>query len=250
MSILKGLRDCIAFLTTIPVGMSGDLEDMARHLYLFPLVGAMIGAIAGLCALIFSQFLPKLVAGMLTFCVILILTGLHHMDGLVDFGDGVMAQGTPEEKIRVMHDTQVGVGGSILALLVIVVTALCISELNPYVVFQALVISEVSAKLAMVTSAALGKSARTAMGDPVVRLTRPKHFGVAFTVSIAMGYLLSPTLPLQIFFSTVIFTGVIAGLVMMALANRHFGGMTGDVFGATNEIGRMASLLLLLGILG
>ncbi|HID90451.1 TPA: hypothetical protein EYP44_00640, partial [Candidatus Bathyarchaeota archaeon] len=47
-----------------------------------------------------------------------------------------------------------------------------------------------------------------------------------------------------------IFVGVLAGMAVVVVANRHFGGMTGDAFGAANEIGRAASLLALLRVIG
>ena len=43
--------------------------------------------------------------------LLLWMTGLHHTDGLLDFGDGVMVHGTAEHKIEVMHDQLTGAGG-------------------------------------------------------------------------------------------------------------------------------------------
>ena len=62
-------------------------------------------------------FLPDIVAGALVFALLLWMTGLHHTDGLLDFGDGVMAHGTPEHKIDVMHDQLTGAGGLSLGIL-------------------------------------------------------------------------------------------------------------------------------------
>ena len=39
----------------------------------------------------------------------------------------------------------------------------------------------------------------------------------------------------------------LAGLLVLNTANRHFGGVSGDVVGASNEIGRLAALLLIGG---
>jgi adenosylcobinamide-GDP ribazoletransferase len=43
--------------------------------------------------------------------------------------------------------------------------------------------------------------------------------------------------------------GVIASLVMVGIAHRHFHGVTGDVLGATNELVRMVSLVVLLAVM-
>lgn len=46
------------------------------------------------------------------------------------------------------------------------------------------------------------------------------------------------------------FVAVIAGLavalVLIGVSNRHFDGVTGDVFGAGNELARLASLIAIL----
>jgi len=47
----------------------------------------------------------------------------------------------------------------------------------------------------------------------------------------------------------VVLAGVITSLVMVAVAHRHFNGVTGDVFGATNEIARMICLIVLLAVI-
>jgi cobalamin synthase len=38
------------------------------------------------------------------------------------------------------------------------------------------------------------------------------------------------------------------GLVMVAVAHKHFNGVTGDVFGATNELTRLACAVVLLAL--
>jgi adenosylcobinamide-GDP ribazoletransferase len=35
---------------------------------------------------------------------------------------------------------------------------------------------------------------------------------------------------------------------MIGVSNRHFGGVTGDVMGATNDLTRMASLITILAV--
>ncbi|MBS7606003.1 adenosylcobinamide-GDP ribazoletransferase, partial [Candidatus Bathyarchaeota archaeon] len=39
---------------------------------------------------------------------------------------------------------------------------------------------------------------------------------------------------------------IIMALLLTKISNRHFGGVTGDVFGAGNEIVRLSSLLTIL----
>jgi len=118
--MLKEIKNLLAFLTIIPVGMDPDcLTDSAKYMYLFPLVGAIIGLLAGLFAWLLLNILASLVVGILTLSFILLLTGLHHTDGLLDFGDGIMYQGPPKKKIEIMHDQRTGAGGLALGLVAI-----------------------------------------------------------------------------------------------------------------------------------
>ena len=49
--MLKEIKNLIAFLTIIPVGMDQNcLTDAAKYMPLFPLVGAFIGLLAGVFA--------------------------------------------------------------------------------------------------------------------------------------------------------------------------------------------------------
>jgi adenosylcobinamide-GDP ribazoletransferase len=110
--MIKKLKNLLSFLTVIPIKMDKDiLSDCAKGMFLFPLIGAFIGLIAGVFGWVAFQFLPNLVAGVLVLGLLLIITGLHHTDGLLDFGDGIMAHGSPERKIEIMHDQLTGAGG-------------------------------------------------------------------------------------------------------------------------------------------
>src|SRR5512137_1230790 len=114
------------------------LSDCARFMFLFPLIGALIGLLAGLFGWVLLYFfLPGLVVGALVLGLLLLLTGLHHTDGLLDFGDGVMAHGSAEHKIEVMHDQLTGAGGLTLGMMTLLISTLAVAQLNVGIVVQA-----------------------------------------------------------------------------------------------------------------
>lgn len=47
----------------------------------------------------------------------------------------------------------------------------------------------------------------------------------------------------------VVVAGLITGLVMVAVAHKHFNGVTGDVFGASNELTRLVCVVVLLAVI-
>jgi len=246
--MLKEIKNLIAFLTIIPVGMDPDfLADAANCMYLFPAVGALIGLLVGLFAWLLLHVLSPLIVGVLTLGFLLLITGLHHTDGLLDFGDGVMYQGSPEKKIEIMHDQQTGTGGLALGLVTMLTTALCIAGLSMNLVVPSLIVSEVSAKLAMMIGAWVGNSAHKGMNTYFVNAMHGRYRNLRLITALTISFGIAVPL-LWIGGFTAVITGLVTALIMVWVSNRHFRGVTGDVMGAMNELARMASLIMILAV--
>jgi adenosylcobinamide-GDP ribazoletransferase len=248
--VLKEIKNLFAFLTIIPVSMDKDmLTDCARFMFVFPLIGAFIGLLAGAFGWVAYQFLPGLVVGALVLGVLLLITGLHHTDGLLDFGDGVMAHGTPERKIEIMHDQLTGAGGLSLGIMTFLVTALAIAELNAGIIIQGIIVIEVSAKLAMVVGAWAGKAVHQGMASTFLDAMHGGKGSARLVAALIIAFAISTPL-LRLAGVITVVAAVLASLVMVGIAHRHFNGVTGDVLGATNELARMVSLIVLLSVIG
>ncbi|MGQ9468541.1 MAG: adenosylcobinamide-GDP ribazoletransferase [Nitrososphaerales archaeon] len=247
MKILRGLKSIIAFLTIIPAGKDNSLEDMANYMPLFPLVGLLIGSFSGIFAWSLLNLVPRLIAGVLTLGFILLITGLHHTDGLLDFGDGIMYQGPPERKIEVMHDKQIGAGGLSFGLIILMTTAFSLSFLSIDKVIQSLILAEISAKLAMVMIAWIGKSTHKGLGSYCVNAMHSNYriprLIIPLAICFGIAMLLMPIIGFIVIIST-----MIVSLIILWVSDRHFKGVTGDVFGAVNEITRMTSLIIILAM--
>ena len=82
------MRRAIAFLT--PLG--GPAVPDARTLSWFPVVGALIGLVVGAAWWGAQEVWPMAVAAAVVLAVDLAVTGLLHLDGLVDSADGLLPQ--------------------------------------------------------------------------------------------------------------------------------------------------------------
>jgi adenosylcobinamide-GDP ribazoletransferase len=247
--MLKEIKNMFSFLTAIPVSMDQEiLTDTAKCMFLFPLMVAFIGLLAGLFGWVTSQFLPSLVVGALVLGLLLLITGLHHTDGLLDFGDGVMAHGSAERKIEVMHDQLTGAGGLSLGIMTFLITALSIAELNKGIIIQGIVVAEVSAKLSMVIGAWAGQATHQGMASPFLEAMHGKKGTARLIAALVISF--GITLPLLWLVGAVaLFASILASLIMVGISHRHFKGITGDVLGATNELTRMVSLITLLAMM-
>jgi adenosylcobinamide-GDP ribazoletransferase len=247
--MFKELRNLLSFLTILPFRMDQDLlSDCARFMFLFPIIGALIGLLAGLFGWVVFSFLPGLVAGALVLGVLLLLTGLHHMDGLLDFGDGVMAHGSAERKIEIMHDQLTGAGGLTLGMMTLLITTLALAQMTAGIIIQSVVIVEVAAKLSMVVGAWAGKAVQQGMASSFLEAMHGSKGSLRLLAALAISFGIALPL-LWVKGAMVVLAAVIASLVMVGVSHRHFRGVTGDVLGATNEVARMVSVVVLVAVI-
>ena len=244
---LLALRNGFGFLSTIPVGISMEgIENLMKHIYLFPVVGAVIGIILALIGLTFSLIFSPIITALFVIISIYYFTGFNHIDGLADFGDGLAAHGTKEKKIAAMRDTAVGTGGfvfCIISILGLFVSIVSIQETDVYLLLPfALIVAETSAKQSMVTVAAFGRRIHEGFGAMTVDNTKRSDLIIGTIFSASVCYAVLGYIGIEAFIIS-----QLAGFLVLNTANRHFGGVSGDIVGAANEIGRLAALLYLGG---
>jgi adenosylcobinamide-GDP ribazoletransferase len=264
----------MAFLTTIPVGVDESFLDIsARFMFLFPVIGVIIGFLAGiysfftnnvlsllfasLNATLFSgsqkvlfDFVAKGLASAMTLAFLLVLIGLQHTDGLVDVGNALgIRKASLKEKVEIAHVWTVTRTGAFLALLVSFFTLLFIFMVKTDVIIQSLIVAETSAKLAMVTTAWQGTSPPPRFYEDKWEKGRnfidsiKKNHGL-YAISLIISLVVSIAL-LGLSGVLAVAAGILVGGFMIIVGKQVFGGVNGDIFGATNEIARMIALLVL-----
>jgi adenosylcobinamide-GDP ribazoletransferase len=270
---VRVFRGLMAFLTAIPFRMDESFLDIAaRFMFLFPIIGAIIGVLVGAYAIFttevlfllfgaintllfsgahetFFVFAAKGLASVMTVAFLLLVIGLQHTDGLVDVGNALgVRKGSLKEKIDIAHVWTVTRTGAFLAIIVSFFTLLLIFIANTDCILPAFIVAEVSAKLAMVTTAWQGTSPpqnledKRGKGRSFIEFMN-KNYGL-YAVSLAISLAISVPL-FGIMGIVSVGSGILVGAFMIVLGKRVFGGVNGDVFGATNEIARMFALLVL-----
>jgi len=239
---LKGLifaiKSGFGWLSTIPVGISMEgVEALMRHVYVFPLVGAALGAILGAVGYAAGFALPANLTAVLIIIATYKLCGINHIDGLADFGDGVIAHGSREKKIAAMKDVSLGTGGAVFISVIILTAYAVLSDMPGRLLPLALLAAEISAKQAMIAFAAFSSSLQKGFGQIMIERTGGRQFLIGLTIS---ALLCSAALgPLGL---AALAASQVAALVLIMVARNNFGGATGDGIGAANEVGRMAAL--------
>lgn len=235
--VLTAARGAVGFLTRLPLGRS---ERAWRALGEAPAVmvpaGYLIGAVAGLAVVL----VPGAVAGLAYPAVLVGLTGIAHADGLADVGDAAVVHGSPAERLDVMRDTVTGVGGTValgLDLLGLALAGLALADAPVRIAVGVVVAAEVGAKLAMVGLAVLGGPARSGMGAQLAGAAPLQLVAGALLAAPAVVVAwpaLAPAVALP--------AALVGGGLVAAWARAQLAGITGDVFGATNEVARVVAL--------
>ncbi len=239
------MKDLLSFFTIFPVRRA-SLEEAARETRLLPLVGLVTG-LPGAVLLLAALVVPPGVAATLALGTVLLAAGLHHADGVLDVGDAIMAHGSSDRRREVLEDTRVGIGGLGALFLVYAPTvgalaALCAT--SPGRAALALFAGEVAARSAMLLTLAFGEpaDARSSSVLFVRALSGPSRTPAVVAALLApLPFLLatSALAPLAILAAPLVALGA------LRISAAKFGGIGGDVVGATGEACRATLLVLL-----
>jgi len=237
--MLKQIGSIFSFLTILPTS-NATLDDIAKYMYLFPIVGIIIGILVGSFGFGLSFLLDPIIVSFFVVTSIVIITGIHHADGLADFADGLMVKGSKEKKLNAMKDLSIGSAGVVAIVLYLIGLVIAISFTNGFDLFKAILISEILAKFSMVLLASLGNSASAGSNSPFMKIMKDKKkLMISFVIMIIPVALLGETTGLVMLGVTFVVT-----LIILVISNRSFGGVTGDILGSTNELTRLASLMV------
>jgi adenosylcobinamide-GDP ribazoletransferase len=237
------LREAVQFLTVLPVGSSrpATAEALRRSRAYFPLVGAGLGALAALVDRAGQVVLPPTVCAALALTVLAVLTGGLHLDGLMDSCDGLFVWRTPAERLAIMRDSRVGSYGVSGGVLVLLLQFACLSSLTGWLRSGGIIAMTTLGRWAMVYATVAFPYAR------------PEGLGAAFTQGAGRRELLLATLlALAIAGAALRQLGppllVLAWLTAWLTARatlRKLPGLTGDIYGAINEVVVLTALLAL-----
>jgi adenosylcobinamide-GDP ribazoletransferase len=276
---IKTFRDLLSFLTIIPLGGKEDfIFTTAENMWLFPLIGGFIGLLGG-AYFVFSRnivgfllntinayvalptaLLGTLIPAAMTIAFLLVLTGLQHFDGLIDLGNAAGLRNVQDRKMKA-HAWTVTSAGAVLALVVefLAFAGLFLTNwltinitTNLFLIFSVIFLAEVSAKLSMVTIVWVGKPSHKGLGSIFLAKAKKKLNFAA--------YLMSPLIVYPVFYFSgypitglaaiaLVFTSIPVAFVMNQVSKSVFGGVSGDMIGATNEVARAVALVLFLVVL-
>src|ERR671914_304543 len=130
-SPLLPLAAATAFLTRVPVGRFVEIDGraVARAAPFYPLVGAVVGGLAGAVVDVLAGPLPAWAAATTGVGLAALLTGGMHLDALADTADA-LGGGTRQRRLEIMRDHSIGSFGAVALVLVLLLEISLLAELG------------------------------------------------------------------------------------------------------------------------
>lgn len=225
------LRLALVFLTRLPVrAPAGATRPLADVVYMFPLVGVIVGLLGGLAYGIADWIgLPAILAAVIAVAVLVLATGGLHEDALADVADGFGAGGGRDRILAIMRDSRLGTYGALALILATVARIAALAALgHPTPALAALVGAGAAGRTAAAGLMLWLPPARSdGLGAGAGRPT-PEGIYVGITIAALIVWLM-------LGFRVLVIGAVLGGglaLLTGGLARRKIGGQTGDVLGA------------------
>jgi adenosylcobinamide-GDP ribazoletransferase len=245
MNLYRWLLLALQFATILPTPRIEGVEeaDMRRSVAFLPFVGLLLGAILWLVDWCLRFVLPLWPSAVVALAVYTACSGALHLDGWMDTADALGSRRPRDEALAIMKDSRVGAIGVVCGILLLLTKASCLAVLPvsaPVATTRMVSVDTwllwvpMLSRLGMVWAMRLAPAARPGEGLGAVFASRVPIAAVASASGMALvtGFVLLP--PLQVL-SALALASVLC-MAFTAFMRRRLGGMTGDTYGALNEL--------------
>ena len=249
-AVLRTFLFAWQFLTAIPLSRSthdAKPEELAASMSWYPLVGCLLGLLLVMADLLLVRIFSTQVTSLALMLLLIGVTRGLHQDGLADMVDGLAGGRTAQARLAIMRDSHIGAIGATglflaLGLRFAGLTALPVGE---HIAF--LIGMPVLGRWAMVVGAFHATYARSEGGlaQPFLAHVSWRQVCIAtVTAGVVLTLLLGPWVALCCL-------AIGAALVRLSTVwfHRMFGGVTGDLLGATNEVAEILFIVIVPAVL-
>ena len=245
---LSDILIALSLLTRIPININHQEvgERVRQATWAYPLVGALIGAIAAVVANITNFFgLRSSICAILALMTMVIISGGMHEDGLSDAADGLWGGKDKASILKIMRDSRIGSFGAIALTLVIIGRYASINDLiNIEALFWPLVAAGAISRVPMIGAMVFMQNARK--DGLSVSVGKPPQLSLILAAGIGTSACL---ISAGILGLLAVFCAFLGALPILYAAHKKLGGQTGDILGASQQIAELMALASLAGIL-
>ncbi|RXH56914.1 adenosylcobinamide-GDP ribazoletransferase [Granulicella sibirica] len=232
----------IQFLTRVPTPRVEYSPDaLARSVMWFPLVGLLIGGSAALVAHLLTPHVARPVVALAIVFYLILLTGALHEDGLADAADAFGGGWTRDRILAILRDSRIGSYGAIALIVSLAARVLLLGTMPPGNVVGYLIAAHVLCRWTTLPLSTFLPAARAESDGQGARLARRTTLTTLYLGSALTLLIVGITLRLH---SIAPILAVAAIAVISARFYQYkIKGVTGDCFGATNQLAEIAVYL-------
>ena len=232
------------FLTAVPLSRAHHEpapNELAASMVWYPLVGMLLGGLLAGTDLLLTRWLSREITTVLLILLLVAMTRGLHQDGLADTIDGLAGGRTPADRLTIMRDPRIGAIGATGLFLSLILRYAALLSLPEVARFPALLCMPAIGRWAMVAGAYGASYARAEGGLAAPFLA---HLSLRHLIgsTVLVGFLLAWAFGMIHAIGVLVVGGALSRLMTM-FCQRFFGGVTGDTFGATNEVVEIIFLL-------
>lgn len=244
MKLIAALR----FLTIIPIPKRGEVsaEEIGASLGYFPLVGLFLGAILAGINWSLSLILPSSVVNAVIIIALVLLTGALHVDGFIDTCDALFGRRTPQKRWQIMSDSRVGSFGVVGAFCLLLLLYVSLGGIAEAYKMVALILMPALSRWSMAYAIFAFPYAKPAgLGKTFKQQANWRKLTLATSLVLAstLGLLIIKGLGLLFAGLALIFMVWLIAAVLGLFLQRRFAGLTGDSYGAINEVTQVFILI-------
>lgn len=226
------------FLTRLPISrIPYQPDSLSRSAKFFPVVGLVIGLGVSVLQHVLGPHLNRTLVALLILTFLVFITGGLHEDGLADTADAFGGGWNRQQILAILRDSRIGSFGA-LALVLSVLARFLLLSILPVSHFTALVVSaQVLCRWTTLPLSCFLRPARESdgQGARIAKKISPASLISSTLLSVAIVlYLMRKEFWIPILVAIV--TTALSGLYYF----RRLGGVTGDCFGATNQLTEIA----------
>jgi adenosylcobinamide-GDP ribazoletransferase len=234
------LLAAIQFLMISPAFIKRDFTtlEMGRSVGYYPLVGMLIGAILVGANWVLARIFPDMIVVGVLLAIWILITGALHLDGFLDTCDGLLGGFTPESRLEIMRDERIGAyafSGGVLLLLLKFSAMYTLAD-RATALFLTPVMGRWAITLAIVS---FPYARQQGLGREIKNAARWQELLLASIFSSVAAWLAASWIGLLIVGFVALLAYLIGRFTMARLP-----GLTGDIYGAVNEIVELAVLLV------
>jgi adenosylcobinamide-GDP ribazoletransferase len=245
IAVLRTFLFAWQFLTAIPLSRSthdAKPEELAASMSWYPMVGFLLGVLLAAADMVLAQVFSSQVTNIVLILLLVAITRGLHQDGLADMVDGLAGGRIAQARLAIMRDGRIGAIGATGLFLALGLRYAGLNALPAGEHIALLISMPMVGRWAMVMGAFHVTYARSEGGlaQPFLAHLSWWHLCLAtITAGLVLTLLLGPWMALC---SLLISTALVR--LSTAWFHKMFGGVTGDLLGATNEVAEILFIVI------